>query len=160
MTSRWFTVLIALLAQGMALMSPLCFVRCYGADGHQCVELAGQDCHCCDGQTAELPPVGAVSACCDRCHDHDEESEAPVGPQVAAQDCSCLHSPMEATPQTVSKSVAAEPSSPLCDVVVAPTMWNAFVDVCDFDEIRLRQWLLRPQESPQLSALATVVLRV
>ena len=42
------TVLIALVAQGMALASPVCFVRCVGADGHECVELTGLGCHCCD----------------------------------------------------------------------------------------------------------------
>ena len=56
MMARWLTVLVALVAQGMALMSPVCFVRCVAPNGHECVELTGQDCRCCDCLLLEPSP--------------------------------------------------------------------------------------------------------
>ena len=159
--SRWFTVLIALVAQGMALMSPLCFVRCVGADGHECVELAGQGCRCCDCRSQDrLPQVCAVATCCDHSNAHDEEQEVPVGPQIAGQDCSCLHSPLETSPQSVRRSLSSDVLSGWHDVLMAPTFLTAVTDIRALEVVCHQRLLLRPHESLQLTVLATVVLRV
>jgi hypothetical protein len=156
--ARWLTVLMALVAQGMALMSPVCFVRCVGADGHQCIELVGQGCNCCGCPSHEpTQQVCAVSTCCDRCHDQDEEQEAPVGPQLAGQDCTCQHSPLEASQQVPSKALSDFGLSQTLDFV--PTR-NFVAAVQALKFASLRPSLLRPLESPQLVALATIVLRV
>lgn len=159
MMARWLTVLIALVAQGMALMSPMCFVRCVGADGHQCIELTGQGCQRCECQTTEpLPEVCAVATCCNHCHADDDEQEAPVGPQIAAQDCSCLHSPLESVPQVQSKSLASDVLLAWHEVLLAPT---TLVAVATDSRLKFASFsLLRPQESPHLAVVATVVLRV
>jgi hypothetical protein len=159
--ARWLTVLIALVAQGMALVSPVCFVRCVGADGHECVELAGQGCHCCDCRSQDrVPQVCGVATCCDHGHDQEEEQEVPVGPQIAGQDCSCLHSPLESAPQNLSKSLAADVLSPWHNMWLAPMELNDVARVRALEEASLWPSLLRPHESPQLTVLATVVLRV
>lgn len=159
--ARCLTVLIALLAQGMALMSPVCFVRCIGADGHQCVELAGQGCRCCDCPTSESPPqVCAVATCCNHCHEEDEEQETPVGLQIVAQDCSCQHSPMESAPQNLSKSLTLDVLSAWHDILLAPVTLSVIADLSALDDANVQRPLLMPQESPHLIVLATVVLRV
>ncbi len=159
--SRWFTVLIAVVAQSMALMSPVCFVRCVGADGHECVELAGQCCRCCDCRPQDrAPQVCAVATCCDHGNDHDAEQEVPVGPQIAGQDCSCLHSLLDAIPQTVRKSLSSDVLSGWHDVLLAQTILKAVTDIRVLEDACHQRLLLRPHESPQLAVLATVVLRV
>ena len=159
--ARVLTVLIALVAQGMVLMSPVCFVRCVGADGHECVELTGQGCQRCDCQEREsLPQVCSVAKCCEQCHNHDDEQEAPEGPQIAGQPCSCHHSPLESAPQVQAKSLTSGGPSPVFNVATLPAILNFVSIVQALENVCLRRSLLRPHESPQLAALATVVLRV
>jgi hypothetical protein len=101
--------------------------------------------------------VCAVVTCCD----HDEEQEVPVGPQIAGQDCSCLHSPLESAPQNLRKSLAADVLSPWHNMWLAPTELNAVARMRALEEASLSaSGGLRPHESPQLAVLATVVLRV
>lgn len=162
--ARWLTVLIALLAQGMALMSPVCFIRCVGADGHECVEVVGLGCHRCSGESQT--PVSrevALAACCSHCDEEDsfgdQERQAPDGWQVRAEPCSCRHSPMELGPQNLNKLLASEVLSQWHDAL--PTHMAPLVaDLRVLDAASFRQMLLRPHESPQLAALTTVVLRV
>lgn len=161
--ARWLTVLIALVAQGMALMSPVCFVRCVGADGHQCVELIGQDCRCCDCASNEsLPQDCVVPKCCNNGHEQGEgeEQEAPAGPRIAGHDCSCRHTPMDSVPQVQSKGLASADQSQCQVCTLTPTTLDMLADVGALDLASFQRTLLRPQESPQLAALATVVLRV
>lgn len=161
MMARWFTVLIAIAAQSMVLMSPVCFVRCVGADGHQCVELAGQGCRCCDCPVSESSPqVCAATTCSDHCHDEDEEQETPAELQIVAQDCSCQHSPMESAPQNLSKSLVSDVLSAWHDVLWAPMTHSVVAELRALEDANFRRPLLRPQESPHLIVLATVVLRV
>ena len=156
---RCLTVLIAMVAQGMALMSPVCFVRCVGADGHESVELAGRDCHCRECQTSEsLTQVCAVASCGHH-HEDDEEQEVPDGFQVRCEDCSCQHSRIESAPQSVSKSLVSEVLSQWHDALFAPVMLSV-TDIAVLEDAGLPPLLLRPQESPHLIVLATVVLRV
>ena len=159
--AHWLTVLIALVAQGMALMSPVCFVRCIGADGHQCVELTGQGCHCCDCRSHErLPEACAVATCGHHHEDEDQnhdEQDAPVGWQVGCEHCSCQHSPLDSAPQVQSKLLSSYGLSHTPDFV--PTL-DFVTTVQALDVVSVRLALLRPHESPQLAALATVVLRV
>lgn len=155
--ARWFTVLVALVAQGVALMAPVCFVRCVGADGHECMELAGQGCHCVACETNEsLPQVCAVTTCGH--HHDDEEQDAPTDWQLRCDECACRHSMIESVPQTQSKSLASDVLLASHDVLLAPM---TLVDVATdrrLKSVGLSQ--LRPQESPHLAVLATVVLRV
>ena len=161
MMARWFTVLIALVAQGMALMAPVCLVRCVGADGHQCIELTALGCHCCDCQSHKESPQVCSVATCGHGHEdereHDHEHDAPVGWQARCEHCTCQHSPLEAGPQLQSKSLSSFGLSAL-PAFVATLNFSASVHALDVASVRPR--LLRPQESPQLAVLATVVLRV
>ncbi|MFM9963642.1 MAG: hypothetical protein ACKV2Q_20735 [Planctomycetaceae bacterium] len=165
MMARWFTVLLALVAQGMALVSPVCFVRCVGADGHECVELTGQGCHCCDVRSHErLTEVCAVATCG---HHHEDEEQAVeeqaeqaalAGWQIRGEHCSCQHSPMDSAPQLRAKSLASERPTPLLDSMTT----RDFVGIVRaLHNVSLSASVgLRPHESPQLAVLATVVLRV
>ncbi len=117
MMARWFTVLIALVAQGMALMSPVCLIPCVSPNGHECIELVGQGCDC----------------------------------------CGCLAN--EPSPQTMSKSLVSDALSPWHDVLLAPTLLSV-TDIRVLEDAGLPPLLLRPLESPHLTILATVVLRV
>lgn len=107
--ARWLTVLVALVAQGMALMSPVCFVRCVGTDGHECVELAGEGCERCEYPVREpKSEVLAVPSCCQHCRVDDDEHDAPVGVQMTEPDCSCQHLPLASAPQVQSKSLSVD----------------------------------------------------
>ncbi len=165
MMARWLTVLIALVAQGMALMSPVCFVRCIGPNGHECVELTGQGCHCCDCRLQERSPDACVVASCGHHHDDEdqvehEEQVAPAGWQVHCEHCSCQHLPLESSPQVQSKSVVSDDLSHALDFVTAPATLDFVAVVRTLENVSLRSPLLRPHESPHLTVVATVVLRV
>lgn len=159
--ARLLTVLIALVAQGMALMSPVCLVRCVGADGHQCIELAGQGCHCCDCQShKDSPQVCAVATCGHRHddeHEHQHEHDAPAGWQVRCEHCSCQHSPLEAGQQVQTKTLSFYGLSATPDFVPTLNLIATF-DAWNFKSFQPP--LLRPQESPHLIVMATVVLRL
>src|SRR5437870_5792090 len=75
--SRWIPVLITLLAQVVAMASPACFVRCTGVDGHVCLELAGQSCHCCETATDDDHKHDGkqVAGCCVGHQHHQRESQ-------------------------------------------------------------------------------------
>ncbi|MBC7818787.1 MAG: hypothetical protein IAG10_18000 [Planctomycetaceae bacterium] len=159
--ARCLTVLVALVAQGMALMSPVCFVRCVSANGHECVELSGQGCQRCDCQEREsLPQVCSVAKCCEQCHNHDDEQETPEGPQIAGQPCSCHHSPLELAPQVQAKSLISGGQSQVFNVVTLPAMLDFVSIVRALENVSLQPSPSRPHESPHLAVMATVVLRV
>ena len=156
---RWLKVLIALVAQGMALMSPVCLVRCVSPSGHECMELAGEGCQRSECQPNDpLPEVSAAPTCCNHCRDDDGEHEAPVGPQIAGEHCSCQHSLIESAPQVQKKSLASDVLLASHDVLLAPTTLVAVATGSRLESAGRSQ--LRPQESPHLAVLATVVLRV
>jgi hypothetical protein len=159
--ARWFTVLIALVAQGMALMSPECFVRCVDTGGHECVELASPECRCCETPSAESQPQVCVVVTCDRQHDEELEQHT-VAPewQVRSENCDCEHSPLESAPQLRSRSSPSAGMSQTQVFVPAPMTFGLVAGVRTLDVASLRRSLLRPHESPQLAVLATVVLRV
>ena len=163
MMARWLTVLIALVAQGMALASPVCFVRCIGADGQQCVELAGQGCHRCDCQSQERSPeVCAVATCGDHHEDEEQtEHDAPAGWQVRCEHCSCQHSPLELVPQVQSKSLVSDVLTQALDFAAVPTILDFDAAIRALENANLSaSGGLRPHESPHLAVVATVVLRV
>lgn len=158
--ARWLTVLVALVAQGMALMSPVCLVRCVSPSGHECIELAGQDCHCCDSRSHEdLPQVCAVATCGHHHEDEqDQEHDAPTGWQVRCEHCACQHSPLEAGQQVQTKSLSAYGRSPSPDFLPALT-FVATIEAWNVASLSASGGL-RPQESPHLAVMATVVLRL
>ena len=161
--ARWLTVLVALVAQGMVLVSPVCFVRCVGADGHQCVELTGQGCHCCDCQSQERSPEVCAVAACGHHHEDEEQDEqdAPVGWQVRCEHCSCQHSPLNSAPQVLSKSLSSDGLSQFQIFVPVLVTLDFVAVVRALENASLSaSGGLRPQESPHLAVVATVVLRV
>ncbi len=165
--ARWLTVLVALVAQGMALMSPVCFVRCVGADGRVGLELRGQACRCCDCLSHQGMTEVCAVAKCDHSHEHDHEhdddqheQDAPIGWQVHCEHCSCQHSPLESAPQLQSKSLVSGGVADVLHVATLPTTLAFGAVVRALEELKLRPSLLRPQESPHLTVIATVVLRV
>lgn len=158
---RWLTILIALVAQSMALVSPVCLVRCISPTGHECVELLGRKCHCSAIRSSETL-LGCAAEKCG--HDHDEEHEqddehdVPTGWQNLCESCSCHHSPMELTPQLQNKSLTSDVLIPWCDVLLAPATLAANANDRPVKVAKLSPRRLR--ESPHLALLATVVLRV
>lgn len=163
MMARWLTVLVALLAQGMALMSPVCFVRCVAPNGHECVELMGQDCRCCGCPSPDpLPQVCAVVTCGHHQEDEDQsEHDAPLGWQARCERCSCQHSLLESVPQVQSKSLTSDVLSPALEFVAVSTTLDFDAAIQALENASLSaSGGLRLHESPQLAMLATVVLRV
>lgn len=67
---------------------------------------------------------------------------------------------MAAAPQTLSKSLASDVSSTWHDMLPVPAMLSDKLDFRVLDEASFRRLLLRPQKSPHLALLGTVVLRV
>ncbi len=163
MMARWLTVLVALLAQGMALASPVCFVRCVAPNGHEHVELMGQDCSCCDCPSSNaLPQVCAVVTCGHHQDDEDQsEHEAPMGWQARCERCSCQHSLLESIPQVQSKSLISDFLSTALEFVAVSTTFDFDAAIHSLESESLSaSGGLRPQGSPQLAMLATVVFRV
>ncbi len=164
MLVRWLTVLIALVAQGMNLASPVCFVRCVGADGYERVELTGQGCHGCDCQTrAHTPEVCAVAMCGLHHEDEDQnqdEHDTPAGWQAYCEHCSCQHSPLEAGSQMRAKPLTSSERSQVFNVVSLSAKQDFVLVVPALENVSLRRSLLRPPESPHLAVMATVVLLV
>jgi hypothetical protein len=162
--SRRFSVLITLLAQAMLLLSPTCFVQCVGADGHRCLELAGQSCHCCEARMSdhdhEHESTGCPHAAGTCCH-YEQTSELPADdllPNWVQDDCGCLHSRVP-----VASGVPVKNSAQTIDVnwlsSVALSAW-IMPAVVVRAERGLQVNLLRPLPDPHLVALATSVLRV
>ena len=162
--ARWLTVLMALVAQGIALMSPLCFVLCVGEDGHECVELAGDGCGRCECLSYEDSPVVCAVATCGHHHGDEEQAQGkhdiPVGWQVHCKHCFCQHSPLDSAPQVQGKLLPADALSARQDVDLKSAMLKAFANVRALEEASLRRLPLRPHESPHLAVVTTVVLRV
>lgn len=158
--ARVLTVLIALVAQGMALMSPVCFVRCVSANGHECLELTGQECHC--QSRAGSPDVCAVVMCGqDREVQNQNELDTPTSWQVRCEQCSCQHSALEAAAQVQAKSLTSSGVSDILHVATLLAMRDFVSEVQAVEKASLSAFGgLRSQESPQLAVLATVVLRV
>lgn len=155
MMPRWLTVLIALLAQGLASMSPACFVRCVAPNGHECVELAGQDCHC--GELGLSDHDHSTAACCSAHQDTDDQDD--VETLLSSQaDCRCSHSLLDFGPQSPVRSLVAEQLSD------AQAIWLAALpsvseNVTVLERAGLSLPRLRHLVSPHLVVLATVVLR-
>lgn len=163
MMARWLTVLIALLAQGMALASPVCFVRCVAPNGHERVELMGQDCRCCDcPSSVSSPQVCAVVTCGHHQDDEDQpEHDASMGWQAQCERCSCQHSLLESIPQVQSKSLILDFLSTTLEFVAVSTRLDFDAAIQALGNASLSaSGGLRPHESPQLALLATVVFRV
>jgi len=160
--ARRLTVLVALVAQGMALMLPVCFVRCVAPNGQECVELTGQNCRRCECQPAESMPQACAVETCNHHHENEDQAEhdAPIGWQVGCEHCSCQHSPLEPAPQVQSKPLLSESRTHSLDFAAISAASNFDAVIRGQENARLQRSLLRPHESPQLSVLATVVLRV
>lgn len=151
MVSR-LTVLIALLAQGLASMSPACLVRCIAPNGHECVELVGEDCRGCEQGLSKHDESPA--ACCST-HGDAIESDDVETLLTSCDGCGCAHSPLDFGPQSQAKSLTAEQlleAQVNCLAVLPIASRHAVALDCGTD--------LRPQVSPHLAVLATVVLRV
>lgn len=154
MVSR-VTVLIALLAQGLASMSPACLVRCVAPNGYECVELVGEDCHGCEHSLSEHDQPAA--ACCSVHCDAIESDEAETL-LTSHKRCGCAHSPLDFGPQSPTKLLTAEQLSD------AQAIWLAALPVISgnaaaLERVRFSPPQLRSQVSPHLVVLATVVLR-
>lgn len=162
---RKLSILLMLLAQAIATIAPVGLVRCVAADGHECIEIVGQECHCCPlSESHEDVDHEAESACCRHCSEEDEachstahDKHESVSVAVNGADCGCDHTPCE-----IDQFHAA---SQQVDLVA---QWTTFVGLngtC-FDQGRpveqfcLRDIPLRPSRSPHLIVVATTVLRV
>lgn len=152
MMVRRLTVLIALLAQGLASMSPACLVRCVAPNGHECVELVGQDCHGCEqGLSQHSHPS---TSCCE-VHSDAVMSDDAETLLTSQEECGCLHSPLDFGPQSPVKSLTAEPLSN------SQAIWQVALPIISGHVASLnRADFSSPQISPHLGVLATVVLRV
>lgn len=156
--ARRLTVLIALLAQGIALMSPACFVRCVAANGDECVELVGQNCHGCEHGLSDHDHSSPT--CCSACseHRHSDDQDEDERAVTSREHCGCLHSPLDFGPQTSAKSLTAERLLDATSMAFAslPILPSSLVPQRHDD---FSPPLLRRQVSLHLTVLATVVLR-
>lgn len=152
------TVLIALLAQGIALMSPACFVRCVAANGHECVELVGQDCLGCKHGLSDHDH--SLPTCCSDCSEprHSDDDDKNGTAVTSREHCGCSHSPLDFGPQASAKSLTAERLLDEVSMVFAslPILPGRLVMERHDD---FSPPLLRRQVSLHLTVLATVVLR-
>lgn len=159
---RSFPFLIMLLAQIINLMIPVCVVRCIGANGHECMELAGQDCVCCvAGVEAALSAAASEprSTCCDCSGDSPSgPSSDDTSPLMTAEACGCQHSMMDTGDQIALRSVSENSIGLLDFAVLHSSSWSDCADLSASSG--LRQQSLRLHLSPHLPALATAVLRV
>jgi hypothetical protein len=154
MVRRW-TVLVSLLAQGIALMSPACLLRCVALDEHETIELFGQDCHGCHEKISPEEPLSAK--CCAKPH-HDHGRPPVAATLNAADDCGCRHSRLDLGPQSVAKPLAAKTWLQNQSLLLAK-----LPSLCATTDAAVApRWISRqrpPCWSPQLELLATVVLR-
>lgn len=67
---------------------------------------------------------------------------------------------MESAPQMQNKSLASDSLIQSLDFMLSPMTLDFVSALRALENAGLQRSLLRPQESPQLAALATVVLRV
>ena len=162
--ARWPSVLIMLLAQVMALLSPACFVQCVSADGQHRIELTGQSCHCCEVEQNDHKHETdvcrqTVGACCH--HDTQDESQQEDAslPSFVQDHCSCLHSPIPMVSGVCVKTSFQEIGVNLMSSVALPT-WAADPEFAGPSQRSLQVNLLRPLLDAHLVALATTVLRV
>ncbi len=156
---RWsFPVLLMLLAQVINLVAPVSVIRCIGADGQECLELAGMGCFCCDDSDLESHEcdVHCESGCCD--HEHQDSPREGDGALLVA-DCGCQHSMADGVDQIVVRSIL-EDSVLLADWShAAAPEWNNQPEGCVTNS-GLRRCPLRPCVSPHLSVAAITVMRV
>ncbi len=157
--ARWLTILVAMVAQGMALMGPVYLVRCVAPSGHMCLELVGHGCHCLSQKHS---PEVCHGATCGHHHDDEDQNEqdVAVGWQVRCENCSCQHSPLEAGSQVQPKSLASDELSQSEVFVPTPKMLDLIVMLRALENASLQRSLFRLHESPHLVAAATVVMRV
>lgn len=159
--ARWPSVLITLLAQVMALLSPVCFVQCLSADGQRRIELTGQSCYCSEverndhehGANAGHQTVGA---CCHHGTQDEPQQEYDSLPSLVQDHCSCLHSPIPMVSGVCVKTSFQAIGVNLMDSVAIPT-WASDPESV---ERSLQVSLSRPSLDAHLVALATTVLRV
>jgi len=153
-------VLFALLAQGMAMASPLSFVRCARADGEQRLELSTTGCDCCGCKTH-----CHQDSCESHDHSDDHHHDGAEGPAdcddpamaVGCAGSCCVHSLVEPTPQVRSRTAS---ELAVCSPGLMPC---GLVDVfaCRMPSLAdFRSDLQRPQKSPHLIAASVIVLRV
>lgn len=149
------TVLIALLAHGVASMSPSCFVRCVAPSGQVCVELVGDDCHGCEHSLIDHRQAETV-----RCSGHVEsDDQAESETRIASHDrCGCSHSPLDFGPQSRAKPLTYE------RVMASPAIWLAVLPISSasysaLDRASIRAPQVDLRGSLHLTVLATVVLR-
>ena len=158
---RSIPIFVMLLAQVINSMMPVCVIRCIGADGQQCVEIAGMDCTGCELPTEqdELPTADAAveSGCCQH---HHEDAPAGDDPQalVSTVDCDCRHSMMDVEDQVLARSTIDDSIKLLNVAVLAPCLSEVGTDRAAVNG--LRPCPSRLHRSPHLLMLATTVLRV
>ena len=159
--SRWLLVLTTMLAQAVAF--PVCYVQCVGADGHVCLELAGQECHCCEPASA-CGQHGHTKGCCDRhpvaCGEltsepqHDEASGVSFSPEG----CGCRHSLLETVPAIAVKVSSPTMAAGWLNAAALPAHFCLPVTVVSADTFSSRS--PQPPLDSRLVVLATVILRV
>ena len=156
---RSIPVFIMLLAQLINLMTPVCFVRCVSAEGHERVELAGLDCECLDHPTEHVAVAESEheSSCCAHHHEAAPATEDAL-PLISPEDCGCQHSMLDAGDQDLGRSAVKDSIKCLTFAVQAPCCWS--VGSAPAAVSGLRECSLRPPRSPHLLMLATTVLRV
>lgn len=156
---RGLAVLLAIFAQGMALMSPVSFVRCMRADGEQRVELSAIGCDCHDCPSEHDHTAADLSHDCEHHHDDccQHETELVIA-QLTCGDCGCTHSAVQFVPQVRSRTgndmTQFAPTVPAVAFVDVELAWRRH---CCVDRRPLAD---RVSHSPHLVTTSVVVLRV
>lgn len=158
--ARWILVLITLVAQAVAM--PTCFVRCVGADGHVCIELAGQDCHCCDSEPA---CDGHVHDVCNYVANVDDDAPSELqniessAIRLTRDGCGCRHAVLESAPSVATKASSPTVRARWTSGFASPLAGCFLANVVTAESLRTDSAPPPPLHA-HLVALATVVLRV
>src|SRR5712691_11060199 len=163
--SRWIPVLITLLAQVVAMASPACFVRCTGVDGHVCLELAGQSCHCCEMATDvdDEHDGKPLAGCCagHKYHQHESQDRCSTIVLSRCDDCGCQHSMIESSLAVARKSISQTlESQRIADFATVLTACFSPDSLDVSPQVGFQDCPLRPHVSAHLTLLSMVVLRV
>ncbi len=164
---RWLSILLALMAQCSAMMSPLLLRHCTSADGRQCIEWQSEVCVCGDSKHASHESDYAACGhqeelethrCCDSCAADEElpKSEDNNLVVVARHACDCDHSPFEVVQVQVGRSEILYSHL----MVVLNDVGVFQPQISTLPPVRLAERELRSDPDSHLAILAVVALRV
>lgn len=171
--TRCLSVLLMLLAQVTAMVSPVLLRHCVSADGQYCIEFQGENCDCCvlDAALDHESECGSLdensehehespASCCSGCAVAQSDVDGPDAttrePSISAVDgCDCEHSRVEHL-QLAARQIDLAAQFVSLAVVFDTALRPAIVSV----NVATPHVELRPDPDAHLAVMAVIVLRV